>query len=73
MWTPALHWETWWSIIGALRANGLPYMVEHADALERMLDAHAPDRPTVRMSLSDDVYLRSFNWARLQLGISLPT
>jgi hypothetical protein len=26
----------------------------------------------VRLSLTDDVYLRSYNWARWQLGIPLP-
>jgi hypothetical protein len=26
----------------------------------------------VRLSLTDDVYLRSYNWARVQLGIPLP-
>ena len=67
-----LSWEDWRGIIDALRAKGLPYMREHADFLERQLDQHAPDRPTVRLTLTDDVYLRSFNWARLELGIPLP-
>ena len=67
-----LSCETWRSIIDALRANGLPYMLEHADPLERALDQHALCEPTVRLSLTDDVYLRSFNWARLEFGISLP-
>jgi hypothetical protein len=26
----------------------------------------------VRLSLTDDVFLRSYNWARWQLGILLP-
>jgi hypothetical protein len=26
----------------------------------------------VRLNLTDDVFLRSYNWARVQLGISLP-
>jgi hypothetical protein len=26
----------------------------------------------VTLSLTDDVFLRSYNWARLQLGIPLP-
>jgi len=47
-------------------------MVGHAARLERMLDATPAGRPTMRMSLSDDLYLRSFNWARLQLGVDLP-
>jgi hypothetical protein len=67
-----LPWEDWRGIIDALRAKGLPYMRDHADYLERQLDQHAPDEPTVRLILTDDVYLRSFNWARLQLGIPLP-
>ena len=46
-------------------------MREHADHLERLLDQHPPDA-TVRLSLNDDVYLRSYNWARVQLGIPLP-
>jgi hypothetical protein len=67
-----LPWEDWRDIIDALRAKGLPYMRDHADVLERQLDQHAPDQSTVRLNLTDDVYLRSFNWARLQLGIPLP-
>jgi hypothetical protein len=66
-----LPWETWRAIIDALRAKGLPYMREHADHLERQLDQFPPDA-IVRLSLTDDVFLRSFNWARVQLGIPLP-
>jgi hypothetical protein len=66
-----LPFETWRAVIDALRAKGLPYMLEHADHLERLLDQHPPDA-IVRLSLTDDVYLRSYNWARLQLGILLP-
>jgi hypothetical protein len=47
-------------------------MLEHADALEQQLERHGPDEPTVRLSLTDDVFLRSYNWARWQLGILLP-
>jgi hypothetical protein len=32
----------------------------------------APDEPTVRLSLTDDVFLRCYTWARWQLGIALP-
>ena len=67
-----LSWEDWRRVIDALREKGLPYMRDHADSIERQLDQHAPDRPTVRLILTDDVYLRSFNWARLHLGIPLP-
>jgi hypothetical protein len=66
-----LPFETWRAVINALRAKGLPSMLEHADHLERQLDQHPPDA-MVRLSLTDDVYLRSYNWARVQLGIPLP-
>jgi hypothetical protein len=67
-----LPWETWRAVIAVLREKGLPYMREHADLIERHLDQHAPDEAAVRLSLTDDVYLRSYNWARVQLGIPLP-
>ena len=37
-----------------------------------MLDEHGPGEATVALSLSDDVYLRSYNHARVALGIPLP-
>ena len=64
--TIELPWETWRAVIDALRARGLPYMLEHADHIERLLERHGPGEPTVRLSLTDDVYLRSYNWARWQ-------
>lgn len=66
-----LPWETWRAVINWLRAKGLPYMLAHADLLERQLDTHAPDEPMVTLNVTDDVYLRSYNWARPQLGIPL--
>jgi hypothetical protein len=36
-------------------------MLKHAEAIERLLDQHAPDEPIVSLSLTDDVFLRSFN------------
>ena len=54
-----------------LRARGLPSMLEHADSLERQLEQHAPDEPTVRLGLTD-VFLRSSTWTHWQLGIPLP-
>jgi hypothetical protein len=59
--TIELPWEGWRDIIAALRAKGLPYMLEHADYLERHLEQHGPDEATVRLSLTDDVFLRSYN------------
>jgi hypothetical protein len=40
--------------------------------IEEQLERHGPDEPTVRLSLTDDVFLRSSIWARWQLGIPLP-
>jgi hypothetical protein len=42
---------------------------EHAEHLEQHLDQRAPDEPILSLGLTDDVFLRSFNWARWQLGI----
>jgi hypothetical protein len=52
-----------------LREKALPYMLEHADYLEQQLERHDQGEPTVRLSLTDDVFLRSDTWARWQLGI----
>ena len=68
-----LTWEDWRAVIGVLRAKALPYMLEHTDHIERLLEQHAPDEATVRLSLTDIVFLRSYNWARVQLGIPLPS
>ena len=67
-----LSWEDWRAVIAAMREHGLPYELAHADHIELLLEQHAPDEPTVTLSLTDDVYLRSYNWARLRLGIPLP-
>jgi hypothetical protein len=55
-----------------LREKALPSMLEHADSLEQQLEQHGPGESTVRLRLTDDVFLRSSNWARWQLGIPLP-
>jgi hypothetical protein len=47
-------------------------MLEHAELLKQRLDQHPPDEATVTLHLTDDVFLRSYNWARWQLGIPLP-
>ncbi len=47
-------------------------MVEHADRLEQLLEQDGPDEPMVTLAMTDDVYLRSYNWARVELGIPLP-
>jgi hypothetical protein len=65
-----LSWETWRAVIAALREKGLPYMLDHADRLEQ-LERYGPDEPTVRLSLTDDGFLRSDTWARWPLGIPL--
>jgi hypothetical protein len=66
-----LPWEAWRAVIAVLREKALPYMLDHADELEQQLAWHGPDEPTVRRSVIDDVFLRSYNWARWQLGIPL--
>jgi hypothetical protein len=60
------------SYISVQREKGLPYMLEHANHFERILEQHAPDEATVTLSRTDDVFLRSYNWARWHLGIPLP-
>jgi hypothetical protein len=56
-------------VIGVLHASGLPYTRDHADQLERQLERHWPDEAIVQLSLTDDVFLRSYNWGRWQLEI----
>jgi hypothetical protein len=67
----ALSCEDWRAIIAVLREHGLPYELEHADHIERLLEQHGPDEAVVTLSLTDDVFLRSYNGARLRLGIPL--
>ena len=50
----------------------MPSLLEHASCLEQPLEAHPPDQHTAALSLTDDVFLRSFNWARWQLDNPLP-
>jgi hypothetical protein len=57
--------------IGVLCQKALLSMLEHAGRMEQ-LDAHSPDQATVTLHLTDDLFLRSFTWARSQLGIPLP-
>ena len=47
-------------------------MHEHANVIEEQLEQHGPDEATVRLGLTDDVFLCSSTWARVQLGIPLP-
>ncbi len=65
-------WETWRVVVAMLREKGLPSMLEQATVIEEQLARHGPDKSTVRLSLTDDVFLRSDTWARWQLGIPLP-
>ena len=67
-----LTWEDWRAVIAVPRAKALPSMLQHADHLERVLEQHGPDEVMVTLSLTDDAFLHSHNWARLQLGIPLP-
>jgi hypothetical protein len=70
--TITLSWETWHAVIAVLREKALPYMLEHANELEQQLERHSPDQAMVTLHLTDDLFLRSYNWARWQLGIPLP-
>jgi hypothetical protein len=72
MWTLTLPRETWQRIIEALRERTIPYMLEHADILEQRLIQAPADQPTVRMSMSDDLFSRRVWWAAWRLGIRLP-
>jgi hypothetical protein len=69
--TITLPWEAWPAVIAVLREKAVPSMLEHANVIEEQLERHGPDEPTVRLSLTDNVFLRSYNWARVQLGILL--
>ena len=60
------------ALIAVLRTKALSSMLEHADSIERLLEQHAPDEAVITLNLIDDVFLRSYNWARWQLGIPLP-
>ena len=66
----ALTSEDWRAVIAVLRAKRSAYMLEQADHIERLLlEQHGPDESPVALSLTDDIYLRSYNCARWQLGI----
>ena len=65
-------WESWRAVVAVLREKGPPSMLEHADRLEQMLEQHPPDQYVVSLSMNDNLFLRSVNWARWQLGIPLP-
>ena len=68
-----LPFETWRSVVAVLRADGCPpWMRKHADRIERLLDALGPVEVEVALFLDDDMYFRSYNTARLELGIPLP-
>jgi hypothetical protein len=62
--TLTLPWETWRAVIAVLREKALPCLLEHPDALEQQLEQHPPDQLVVTLSLTDDLFLRSFNGAR---------
>ncbi len=59
-----LSWEDWRAVIAVLREKAVPYMLEHANVIEEQLERHGPDEAMTRLSLTDDVFLRSSNWAR---------
>jgi hypothetical protein len=67
-----LSWDDWRRVIAYLREQALPYTLAHAAQLEQQLETHSPAEEMVTLALNDDVYLRSHNWARLDLELPLP-
>jgi hypothetical protein len=67
-----LPFDRWLAIIAYRRGTQLGYAHEHADRLERMLDETPPRVSSVRLSIDDDLSLRSLTLACLGLGIGLP-
>ena len=63
-----LSWGDWRAVITVLREKGLPSMLQHADHIERPLEQNRLGEAMERLSLTDDVFLRSCNWSRVQLG-----
>ena len=53
-------------------AAGRPRKMEHANHLEQRLEQHGPDEARVALSLTGDLFLRSYHWAQWQLQIPLP-
>jgi hypothetical protein len=60
------------AVIGVLPEKGLTDTLQHNDHNEQLLGHHGPHETVVALILTDDVFLRSYNWARVQLGIPLP-
>jgi hypothetical protein len=67
-----LSWEDWRRVIAYLREQALPFTLAHAAKIEQQLEQHGPGEAMVTLALNDDVYLRSYNGARLALGLPLP-
>lgn len=70
--TIELPWESRGAVVAVLHEKALPYMLEHANVIEEQLERHGPDEAMARLSLTDDVFPRSYTWVRWQLGIPLP-
>jgi len=67
-----LSWEDWRAVLAILREKTLPHMLTHADHVEQKVEQRGPDEHVVTLSRTDEVFLRSYNCARWQLGIPLP-
>jgi hypothetical protein len=52
------------------RARSVRFICKRS-IIERLLEQHVPDQDTVALSPTDDVFLRSYTWARFQLRIPL--
>jgi hypothetical protein len=64
-------WETWRAGIAVLHEKAVSYRLEHANVIEEQLERYDPDEPTVRLSLTDDGFLRFSTWARWPLRMPL--
>jgi hypothetical protein len=53
--------KVWRAFIAEPGAKALPFMLEHADHIERLPEQLGPEETLVRLSLTDDVFLRPYN------------
>jgi hypothetical protein len=72
MWRICWPWHTWLDVIAVLRESAVAHQREHADLIQARLDETPADVAEPSLSLSDDVVLRSVNYAAVRLGLHLP-
>jgi hypothetical protein len=72
MWRICWPWQTWLNVLALLRGSAEAYNRQHADLIQTRLDETPADVAEPCLSLSDDVVLRSVNYAAVRLGLRLP-